>query len=448
MLDASDHTVTRSPRPREGAASLGTRPTLQGRLDAILHSVRPSIRPAERVHGRHSHRLDPVILMALGGAEAEAELHGGAEAGGQGMAAGSEGESGPLSMTGSLRGSRVLIIDDDDGAARMLVRVLRHAGLVAIEVRNDPFEGLLAFDRNPPDLVFLDLHLPGCDGFEVLDRLRARPVREAVVPIVMLTGDGDIRHRRRALARGATDFLLKPFNPMEVILRARALLETRALQRELSGQNRLLEARVLQRTAALEAAQLEMLRRLAVTAELHDDDTGQHTQRVARLAGCLARALGLPATQAEQIEQASPLHDLGKIGIPDLIVRKPGPLSEEEYRLMRTHAEIGAQILAGGQSTLLQMAERIARSHHERWDGRGYPSGLAGEAIPLEARIVAVADFFDALTHDRPYRAAVSVPETIGMIRDGSGTHFDPAVAGALAAALQELDAPDRMPTP
>jgi len=306
-------------------------------------------------------------------------------------------------------------------------------------VSASPFHGIARFAEVEPDLVFLDLHLPGCDGFHVLECLRSRAPGGDGVPIVMLTGDGDVRHRRRALAQGATDFVLKPFNPMEVLLRTRALLETRALHQALSEQNRDLEARVAERTAALEASQMEMLGRLAAAAELHDDETGLHTQRVATVAAHLARGLGLEEARVQLMLRAAPLHDLGKIGIPDLIVRKPGPLNEEEYRLMRTHATIGADILAGGHSELLQVAERIARCHHERWDGTGYPAGLSGEAIPLEARIVAVADFFDALSHERPYRAALSPEQALAMVRDGSGTHFDPTVAAALGGVLWRL---------
>jgi putative two-component system response regulator len=343
---------------------------------------------------------------------------------------------------------RILIIDDDHGAAKMLSRVLRHAGLTAVEVRHDPFEGIAEFGRQPPDLLFLDLHLPGCDGFQVLDRLKPLNSAEPAVPIVMLTGDSDSRNKRRALARGASDFLLKPFNPMEVLLRTRALLETCALQQQLSAQNRDLEARVRERTAALEGAQLEMLRRLAVAAELHDDDTGLHTQRVAILAGRVAQVLGLPAARVELIVQAAPLHDLGKIGIPSSIVQKRAALSEDEYEVMKTHALLGARVLSGGRSEPILVAERIARCHHERWDGTGYPARIAGESIPLEARIVAVTDFFDALTHERPYRRALPVDHALEMVRAGSGSHFDPRVAAALADVMADggVDAPAHAP--
>lgn len=344
----------------------------------------------------------------------------------------------PLLSTGSLRGlmpawaatSRILIMDDNQGILNVLTRLLQHAGLTNIVATTDPAEGLGLYEGTPPDLVLLDLHMPELDGFEVLKRLKPLARGPAPVPVVMLTGDRDQSSRTRALALGANDFLLKPFDATEVLLRVRGLLETRRLQQRLAEQNQELEARVLERTRELEASQLEVLQRLAVAAELRDDETGQHTQRVGELAGRLALALGLDQSRADLIARATPLHDIGKIGVPDAILRKPGKLTAEEFDQMKTHAPVGARILAGGRSELIQLAERIARHHHERWDGTGYPCRLAGEAIPLEARIVAVVDFFDALTHERPYRGAVPVDRTIAMIQESSGTHFDPAVAG------------------
>lgn len=351
---------------------------------------------------------------------------------------------GPPAGSGGLRGfmpaamlaSRVLIIDDNESVLHVLTRLLQQTGLSAIEATTDPAEGLVLFDSFNPDLVVLDLHMPGMDGFEVLERLRDRAPDGAPVPVVMLTGDQDHSHRTRALGLGASDFLVKPFDATEAALRVRGLLQARCLQRRLALQNQELEARVAERTRELEASQLEMLQRLADAAELRDDDTGHHTQRVGRLAGRLARVLGLEDGRATLLTRAAPLHDIGKIGVSDAILRKPGKLTDEEYREMKTHAAVGARILAGGRSELIRMAERIAHFHHERWDGAGYPEGLSGEQIPLEARIVAVVDFFDALTHDRPYRGAVPVERTLEMIRAASGSHFDPAVAEAFIAMI------------
>jgi PAS domain S-box-containing protein len=191
-----------------------------------------------------------------------------------------------------------------------------------------------------------------------------------------------------------------------------------------------------ERPSDWEQAEVEVLERLALAAELRDDDTGKHTRRVGELAGRLASALGLPEREAETIRRAAPLHDLGKIGIPDAILRKQGQLSEAELRIMRTHAQLGAALLAGGRSALIRAAEEIALSHHERWDGTGYPNGIRRDRIPLTARIVAVVDCFDALSHDRPYRTALPAPLAVEQIRRGIGTHFDPAVAHAFLDLL------------
>lgn len=340
--------------------------------------------------------------------------------------------------------SRVLIIDDDARCTSALARLLRRAGLETVQTTSDPTHGVALFQEQEPDLVLLDLHMPRIDGFHLLTLLRRPNPDGPPVPIVMLTGDSEPQCRYRALAQGASDFLLKPLDPIEVLLRVRAQLETRELQRRLARHNQTLEVAIAARTRELEAAQVEMLGRLAVAAELHDDETGQHTQRVGELAGRLARALDLPRAQVDLITRAAPLHDVGKIGIPDAILRKPGKLTAEEFGQMKTHATVGAQILAGGRSELIQMAERIARHHHERWDGTGYPVGLRSVAIPLEARIVAVADFYDALTHDRPYRPAFSLEYTLGQLQAGSGSHFDPAVVHAL---LETANGPARPTT-
>jgi len=205
-----------------------------------------------------------------------------------------------------------------------------------------------------------------------------------------------------------------------------------------------LEQRVAERTRELEDAHVEILQRLAAAAEFRDDESGEHTQRVGRLAALIAEQMGLPAATVDNIRRAAPLHDIGTIGIPDSILLKQAALTEDEQRIMRTHAAIGAKMLAGGRSALLQTAERIARSHHERWDGKGYPDRLAGELIPMEARVVAAADFFDALTHKRSYRPAWSLQKTLALIGDESGGHFDPVVVKALLTLRRSgLELPD-----
>ncbi len=334
------------------------------------------------------------------------------------------------------REARILIIDDHQANIEVLKRILRSAGFVSVNGTTDPTIGVGLVQTWNPDLVLLDLHMPRLDGFGVLEAIRPHLTGGTYLPVLMLTADSSDETKRRALASGVKDFLTKPFDPTEAALRIENLLETRSLYTTIRSQNELLEHRVAERTRELEEAQVEILQRLAAAAEFRDDDTGEHTHRVGHLAAALATGVGLSVAQVDLIGRAAPLHDVGKIGIPDSILLKPGRLTHEERRTMQTHAAIGAEMLAGGHSPLVQMAERIARSHHERWDGKGYPDGHAGDRIPMEARIVAVADFLDALTHKRPYRPARSVEKTIAKITAGRGSHFDPVVVDALLAIL------------
>jgi putative two-component system response regulator len=251
--------------------------------------------------------------------------------------------------------------------------------------------------------------------------------------VLVLTADVTQATRQRALTAGARDFLSKPFDPVEVRLRIGNLLETRRLQLDLLSQNRGLEENVRARTADLERARLELLERLALAAEYRDDNTQEHAQRVGRTVALLARVMGLPDADTEVLRRAAPLHDIGKIGIPDAVLLKRASLTDEEFNLMKTHTRIGAEILSGSEFAILNHAETIAGAHHERWDGRGYPSGRAGEEIPLAARLVAVADVFDALAHERPYKEAWAVPLAVEEIARLAGTHFDPDVAQAFA---------------
>jgi putative two-component system response regulator len=332
----------------------------------------------------------------------------------------------------TLRGARILAADDEEPNLRLMRRVLEREGFTCFTATTDPAEVLPLFDRVRPDLIVLDLHMPGLGGMEVIRLLRPSLLAEGWLPVLMVSGDLTPEARRRALADGAKDFLAKPYDPAEAVLRIRNLLEMRFLHRQVREQNRRLEDKVVERTFELEMSQAEMLDRLAQAAELRDDETGDHVRRVGDLAACIARAMGLDPGFSEMLRRAAALHDVGKIGIPDDILRKPGSLTADERARMNTHTTIGARILAGGRSELMAMAHRIAVAHHERWDGRGYPLGLRGESIPHEARIVAVADFFDALTHDRPYRPAFPVSDTLAMIEREAGQHFDPDVARAL----------------
>jgi putative two-component system response regulator len=274
--------------------------------------------------------------------------------------------------------ARILIVEDEEMNVRLLERILGNAGYVDIRSTTDPFLVPDLYSLFRPDLVLLDLRMPGRDGYGVLEDLATVAAGERFLPVLALTGDASAGAKVRALALGAKDFLAKPFDVEEVLLRIRNLLETRWLYRELEEQNAALERRVIERTRALQETEIEVLERLAAAAEFRDDDTGQHTQRVGDLAARLGAAIGLPEEEVDLLRRAAPLHDVGKIGIPDRVLLKPGKLTPQEFEVMKTHTLVGARLLAGGRSALVRMAERIARSHHERWDGQGYPDGLAG----------------------------------------------------------------------
>ena len=326
---------------------------------------------------------------------------------------------------------RILIVDDQEANVRLLERILESGGYSDAVGITDSRTVLSIYLETQPDLILLDLMMPHLDGFGVMAQLLAHIPAGTYVPILVLTADISAEAKQRALSVGAKDFLTKPFDVAEVLLRIRNLLETRFLYTQLQGQNQVLDTRVRERTRQLDEAQIEILERLALAAEYRDDVTGQHTQRVGRNSALLARALGLPDDQVELLRRAAPLHDIGKIGIPDLILLRPGRLTREEFEVMKTHTAIGARILSGSHFPLLQLADEIARTHHERWDGSGYPTGAAGDAIPLSGRIVAAADVFDALTHERAYKPAWSVEEALSEIRSQQGQQFDPSVVDA-----------------
>lgn len=327
-----------------------------------------------------------------------------------------------------IEAARFLIVDDEVANVAVLEQMLEQWGCVNVVSTTDGREALALYTEYRPDIMLLDLMMPHLDGFAVMEALRPLLAAEGYMPILVLTADTSIPTKRRALAAGATDFLTKPFDAVELSLRVRTLVQTRFLHQQLAEQNRLLETRVQQRTQELAQAEIDAVACLALAAEFRDDDTGHHTQRVGHTAGLLAHYLGLHEAHVALIQQAAPLHDVGKIGVPDSILLKPGRLTDDEFAVMQRHAEMGAQILERHHNPLFQLAARIARAHHERWDGAGYPHGLVGAQIPVEGRLVALADVYDALTHARPYKAAWPAEEAVAELHRLGGRQFDPAL--------------------
>ena len=336
-------------------------------------------------------------------------------------------------MKAQFASMRVLVVDDNATNLELIEQILARAGYTEVLTMHDPDRAVSIVRAWQPDLLLLDLHMPRTSGYELMQQIADVIGEPESLPVLVVTADGTQSARNRALASGARDFISKPLDQTELLLRTHNLLQTRDLQLQLQQRNATLDLAVRDRTRELDQAQLESLALLAAVGEYHDDETHEHTQRVGESAARLARALDLPDLFVANIRDAAPLHDIGKIGVSRTILRKPGALTEAERAAMKRHAEIGAQILAHARSPVLRLAAEIARSHHERWDGDGYPHGLAGEQVPIAGRITAVADVFDALTHQRPYKPAWEVERAVALILDGSGSQFDPAVVGAFA---------------
>jgi two-component system response regulator RpfG len=338
-----------------------------------------------------------------------------------------------------LSGGFVLIVDDRSTARSLLEGLARslEQGL-HVESYGDPSEALERASALTPDLIISDYRMPGMDGVEFTRRLRALP-RLADVPVVIVTVVEDRQIRYQALEAGATDFLTRPIDPQECRARCKNLLALRRSQRIITDRAKWLEDQVTQATKDIQVREQETLLRLARAGEYRDQDTGFHIIRMAKYARAIAEELRLTAMECDEIESSAPMHDIGKIGIPDHILLKPASLTDEENLIMRRHPILGYEILADSPSRYLQMGAIIALGHHEKFDGTGYPQGLSGQAIPLPARIVAVADVFDALTSVRPYKKAWSMQEALDYIKSQIGGHFDPDCARAFLARLDEV---------
>ncbi|MBL4664840.1 MAG: response regulator [Nitrospinaceae bacterium] len=334
--------------------------------------------------------------------------------------------------------AKILIVDDEPANVALLEDILEEQGYTYFRSTSDSRKALAMYEEMRPDLVLLDLNMPHLDGFQVMKQLQESE-QDSYVPILVLTAQSDRNTRIKSLEAGARDFLGKPFDLIEVKQRIANMLEIRLFHNQTRDQNRLLELKVRERTYELEETRREAILRLGRAAEYRDNETGMHVIRMSRLSARLAKEIGLNEKECQLILQASPMHDVGKIGIPDDILLKPGKLDDKEWKTMKMHPEIGAKILSGSRSELMQMAESIALSHQERWDGSGYPYGLKGEDIPLAGRIVAVADVFDALTSKRYYKDAFSVEESMKIIEDSSGKDFEPRLVEAFKNALSQM---------
>ena len=334
--------------------------------------------------------------------------------------------------------ARILVVDDQPVNILLLQKILQRAGYTDVSKTMDPTKVQALHRAEPYDLILLDIQMPVLDGFGVMELLK-QDAGDDYVPILVLTASTENETRIRALESGAKDFLTKPFNRTEVLNRIRNMLEVRLLHKRLREQNEHLEEIVKQRTAQVEATQLEIIQRLGRAAEFRDNETAMHTIRMSKYAALIAEQAGLDEETCNLILNASPMHDIGKIGIPDNVLLKPGKLNADEWDTMQGHCVIGERILSGHDSPLMTLGAEIALNHHERWDGTGYPNGLSGEVIPISSRMVAIADVFDALTSSRPYKKAWPIEEAVEEIKKCSGQHFDPKMVEHFFAALPRI---------
>lgn len=342
-------------------------------------------------------------------------------------------------MKPEIKSAHILLVDDEPANLKLLQKILQGEGFIHLTAISDPRLVVSTYQQQRVDLILLDLNMPHLDGFAVMEQLFALN-QPLLAPIVMLTAQAQHDIMLKALTLGARDFITKPFHRVELLARVRNLLEAHLAHRFLEQRKAVLEEMVAERTQELNRSHQKIVRLLAKAAEFRDNETGAHVLRMSYTASMLAKRLGWDEKQCELLFYASPMHDVGKIGISDTILLKPGRLTPEERFIMEQHAEIGARILEEHHDNeLLQMAYRIALSHHEKWDGTGYPRGLKGEEIPIEGRIAAIADVFDALTSTRPYKRAWPIEDAVNFLKEQSGKHFDPNLVAHFLAILPEV---------
>ena len=336
--------------------------------------------------------------------------------------------------------ARILVVDDNEDQLDLMEVMLRRYGYRNTDRTSDPVSVAASYAAKPYDLILLDMEMPVMNGVAVMRELK-RELHGEFMPVIVLTAHEGAEVRLQALKEGARDYISKPFVDAEFAHRIRNHLEVRMLYREREMQNEILEQRVSERTEELKETQAEILRRLAKAGEFRDNDTGNHVTRVSHSCRVLAQAAGVDAHLTEMIYMASPLHDIGKIGVPDHILLKKGRLTDDEMVIMRQHVDYGVEMLGNHPAPVLQVACSIAQNHHEKWDGSGYPKALSGVAIPIEARMVAICDVFDALTSERPYKVAWSVEKAVDFLQENAGSHFDPHLIDRFVGILPDIEA-------
>jgi len=338
-----------------------------------------------------------------------------------------------------MKQKRILIVDDQQTNCKLLELIVRREGYECCCV-NDGVKAFEALKQYDADLMLVDVMMPNMDGFELTRRLKADE-RTRGIPVILVSALDDRKSCLKVLESGAEDFVSKPVDGMELITRVRNLLRLKELNDLLSHHRQNLEIQVRNRTQELRETRLDVVRCLGRAVELRNHDTGKHIKRMSKYGQLIAQAVGLGDETAELILHASALHDIGKMGIPDSILLKPGPLTDDEWKIMKAHTTFGFQILnAENNNALMEMARIIALSHHEKWDGSGYPNGLKREKIPIEARIAALSDVFDALTSERPYKQAWSVEKAVIEINRQRDKHFDPRLVDVFNELLPEIE--------
>ncbi len=334
--------------------------------------------------------------------------------------------------------AKILIVDDNPSNVILLKKILAFSGYANIVTTTDSREVIDIYKHFRPDLILLDLEMPHLDGFKILEDLNSLK-QEDYLSVMIITSQSDKEDRLKALKMGAKDYINKPFDHAEILMRIKNMLEIRVLHNQANMQNHVLEEKVHQRTSELRDLQFDLLQRLLRAAEFRDNDTGSHIKRIGQYCSALAKEAGQSNKFCDLIEHAAMMHDIGKIAIPDEILLKQGRLTPEEWEKIKIHTIKGSQILADSPYDVIQLAEQIALTHHEKWDGSGYPNGLAGDEIPISGRITAICDVFDALLSERPYKKAWPLEKVLEELKSQSGVQFDPLLIDSFFAILPDI---------